>query len=157
VLTDLQRLLTTEGENELVLPKAAEDLRQPAQLDLRVVATWDTDAVEIDLVVIEPGNGLASRERTQTLTGGQLVGATTGGFGPEQYLIKRALPGEYRLLAEMRPGRKRGSLPAPSTVYLDITKGFGSDQPEHQRLAVRVGRGETELAKVKFSVEDMVD
>ena len=155
VLTDLKQLLADNEVDTIVLPEGAEGLRKDMALDLRVVATWDTDAIEIDFFVVEPGNGLAGPGKKGTLTGGQLDGVTEGGFGPEQYLIKRALPGEYQLRASVHPGRRRGSLPAPSTIYLDVTKHFGTEKAERQRFAIRVGPGETKLETVIFSAEDV--
>ena len=63
--------------------------------DLRVVVDWTTETTDLDLWVIEPTGERAYYGNRSTDIGGQMSDDMTDGFGPEVYLIRKAMPGDY--------------------------------------------------------------
>lgn len=68
------------------------------QSDLNVTITWNSDATDIDLWVIEPDGTKCYYQHNKTKNGGRLSQDLTNGYGPERYTIKNAKPGVYKVL-----------------------------------------------------------
>ena len=78
-----------------------ERLRALLDVDIRVIIEWNTDASDMDLWVDEPGGERAIYSHPRTAIGGRLSNDMTRGFGPEEYLLHRAVPGDYRISANV--------------------------------------------------------
>jgi len=74
-----------------------ERLRALLDVDLRVVIEWNTAATDMDLWVDEPNGERAIYSNPLTAIGGRLSNDMTNGFGPEEYLLRHAAKGEYRI------------------------------------------------------------
>jgi hypothetical protein len=74
-----------------------ERLRALLDVDLRVVIEWNTGATDMDLWVDEPNGERAIYSNPLTGIGGRLSNDMTEGYGPEEYLLRRAATGEYRI------------------------------------------------------------
>jgi hypothetical protein len=75
----------------------APDLIALLDLDIRVVIAWNTAATDLDLWVDEPNGERAIYSNRDTAIGGRLSEDMMSGYGPEEYLLRRAAPGEYRI------------------------------------------------------------
>jgi uncharacterized protein DUF2135 len=64
-------------------------------VDLRVVLEWDTAFTDIDLWLDEPSSERAYYGHPKTAIGGRLSEDMTQGYGPEEYMLRRAAPGSY--------------------------------------------------------------
>lgn len=64
-------------------------------VDLRVVAAWHADNVDIDLWLIEPTGETAKYDNPLTAIGGRVSDDMIQGFGPEEYMLKKAVKGKY--------------------------------------------------------------
>lgn len=74
-----------------------ESLRELLDVDLRVVIEWNTGATDMDLWVDEPNGERAIYDNPRTNIGGRLSNDMTSGYGPEEYLLRRAATGEYQV------------------------------------------------------------
>lgn len=63
--------------------------------DLRVVIDWSSGNNDLDLWVTEPTGDKSHYGNTLTRAGGRISNDMTSGYGPEEYLIRRAVPGAY--------------------------------------------------------------
>ena len=72
-------------------------LRALLDVDLRVIIEWNTGASDMDLWVDEPSGERAIYSNPLTAIGGRLSNDMTAGYGPEEYLLRRAANGEYRI------------------------------------------------------------
>lgn len=70
-------------------------------VDLRVVIEWYTEATDVDLWVDEPTGERAIYHNPRTAAGGRLSNDMTQGYGPEEYLIRRAVPGTFEVRANV--------------------------------------------------------
>ncbi|MBI5611125.1 MAG: hypothetical protein HY902_19790 [Deltaproteobacteria bacterium] len=66
---------------------------------LRVTLTWNVDATDIDLWVTDPVGEKCYYSHKTTKSGGQLLDDLTGGYGPERFEAKQAIPGKYLIEA----------------------------------------------------------
>jgi len=75
----------------------APELIALLDLDIRVVIQWNTAATDLDLWVDEPNGERAIYSNRFTAVGGRLSNDMRNGYGPEEYLLRKAAPGEYRV------------------------------------------------------------
>jgi len=69
-----------------------------APSDLRVTISWNTDATDVDLWVMEPDGTKCFYQNRATPSGGRLSQDMTQGYGPERYHTSKAAKGKYRIL-----------------------------------------------------------
>lgn len=67
------------------------------ETDLRVVIEWTADDADIDLWVDEPNGERVMYSYSLSTGGGQISNDMTDGYGPEEYAIRRAPRGSYRV------------------------------------------------------------
>lgn len=70
-------------------------------VDVRVTLEWNTDHTDMDLWVDEPSGERAIYSNPKTLQGGRLSNDMTQGYGPEEYLLRTAPAGDYKVLANI--------------------------------------------------------
>ncbi len=63
--------------------------------DLRVVISWNTDNCDIDLWVTDPNKESCGYNHKKTYIGGSISEDFTRGYGPEEFLLKKAIKGTY--------------------------------------------------------------
>jgi hypothetical protein len=70
-------------------------------MDLRVVMEWNTAATDIDLWVEEPNGEMVMYSDPRSAIGGHLSNDMRQGFGPEEYLLRRAPNGTFKVRANV--------------------------------------------------------
>ena len=65
-----------------------------------MVLTWDADNTDIDLWVTDPNGEKAFYGNRLTYQGGRMSLDFTGGYGPEEFSLKHAKPGKYKVEAQ---------------------------------------------------------
>lgn len=65
--------------------------------DVRIVIEWTADDADIDLWVDEPNGERVYYGNKLSSAGGQISNDMTDGYGPEEYLLRRAPVGAYRV------------------------------------------------------------
>lgn len=118
VLVELNRLVSRSRAAGVKLDTGGLNpaFLQPVEADLRVVINWDTDASDMDLWVTDITGEKCYYSHRLTTHGGHLSRDVTQGYGPEEYLVRKALPGPYlsrRIITA--PGRRKCWLPLPCT------------------------------------------
>ncbi len=69
--------------------------RKLLDLDIRIVIEWTNDDADIDLWVDEPNGERAIYSNPETEIGGKVSNDMTDGFGPEEYVLRRAPKGKF--------------------------------------------------------------
>ncbi len=69
--------------------------------DLRVVVDWTTESTDLDLWVYEPSQDKAFYGNPRTQIGGHMSNDMTDGYGPEEYLLRKAVPGDYNVSVDV--------------------------------------------------------
>jgi hypothetical protein len=65
--------------------------------DIRIVIEWTNDDADIDLWVFEPTGEKTYFGNQQSQAGGTITNDMTDGYGPEEYVLKRAIAGDYKV------------------------------------------------------------
>jgi len=66
-------------------------------VDVRVLIDWNHNDTDIDLWIYEPNGDKSYYKHKKTKIGGLMSNDMTAGFGPEQYILKNALNGKYKI------------------------------------------------------------
>jgi uncharacterized protein YfaP (DUF2135 family) len=122
-----------------------------AQSDLRVTISWNTDATDVDLWVIEPDGEKCFYSHNRTKSGGELSQDMTQGYGPERYQIKKAQKGTYRIVTHyfaVNPNLLAGE----THVNVTVTRHAGTPQETTERHTVILKKHgeEVEVCRVEF-------
>ncbi|WP_394794019.1 VIT domain-containing protein [Armatimonas sp.] len=112
-------------------------LIQNLTCDVRIVMTWDSDSSDMDLHVIEPTGEECFYSHNLTQVGGKLSEDFTNGYGPEDYMIRRAVPGVYKIQTNYF-GSSEQKLTGGTTVQATIITNFGRGNEKRQHLTLRL-------------------
>jgi hypothetical protein len=103
--------------------------------DLRVTISWNTDATDVDLWVIEPDGTKCFYQHNRTKNGGELSQDQTQGYGPERYQVAKALKGKYRVLVHYFNSNPN-LLAGETHVNVTVTRFAGTGQEVTTRHTV---------------------
>ncbi len=106
-------------------------------LALRAVLSWDADNTDMDLWVTQPDGERAWYNNPRTAAGGRVSEDFTGGYGPEEYSIRRAPNGKYRIEVDYF-GESQALVSGAVTVQVWLSTGFGTPRQRDERLTVRL-------------------
>ena len=120
-------------------------------MDLRIVLTWDTSA-RMSLSVVEPSSEEATSQKTTTI-GGMIFNDCVDGYGPQEYCLRRLMPGRYviKVSATGIAGNTRHT-----TVQATVIRDFGRATEKRQVLSVVIPDkgGNVEVGAVTLGEED---
>ena len=134
VFVELNNLLNEHSKlKKKDLPK---DLVFNMPVDIRIVMAWSTDNTDMDLHVIDPIGEECYYSNKLTAIGGRYPHDFRQGFGPEEYMVKKAVDGKY-VIRTNSFGDYRQSIAGATTVYLDIYTNYGRPNQKHERTFVR--------------------
>lgn len=105
-------------------------------VDMRIVLSWSADETDIDICVKEPSGAQASYANRFTSSGGRVSEDLTQGFGPEEYMIKKAPEGKYEIFTDFCGDDKNG-ISGPTVLYLDIYAFYATKRQTHKRIMIR--------------------
>ncbi len=110
---------------------------KPLETDLRVVINWDTDMSDMDLWVTDAEGEKCFYGHNRTSTGGRLSRDVTQGYGPEEFLIREAKPGSYKVQAHYY-GSTSPRMLAPVTLYAELYTDYGRETQQRRTLVFRL-------------------
>jgi len=140
-LTNLVARSTPRLDTSAIDPR----LLQAMPLDLRVVLSWDADNSDMDLWVTDPNGERAYYGNRQTYQGGRMSQDFTGGYGPEQFSLRNAKPGKYKVEANYF-GSRQQLVTGATTLMLRLTTHWGTAKQKDQMVTMRLkDRAETVL------------
>ncbi len=122
---------------ELDLSGTDKRLIRNEPVDIRVVLTWDTDNCDMDLWVTDPTGEKCFYQHTLTWLGGRISRDFTGGYGPEEYMIKNAVKGEYHVQVNYY-GTNSQTVLAPVNLHLTFITNFGRPDQKQKEVTVRL-------------------
>ena len=106
-------------------------------VDVRIVMTWHADNTDIDLWVTEPSGEKAFYSHNRTTIGGLVSRDFTQGYGPEEYLVRRAAHGMYKIEANYY-GSRATRLLGPVTVQVNVLTNYGRPNEQCKSLTIRL-------------------
>lgn len=111
------------------------------EADLMIVITWNTDNTDVDLHVREPNKQECYYGYKRTTNGGLLTNDAVEGFGPETYILKKAVPGTYALDIDYYSS-SRVQTSARSKIFVTVYKNWGRQHEEVLQKVVELKRSE---------------
>jgi hypothetical protein len=120
-------------------------------VDLRAVLTWDADNTDIDLWVTDPNGEKAFYGNRLTYQGGRMSADFTGGYGPEEFSLKAAKPGKYRIEAQFF-GHRQQLVAGATTLQVRLTTRFGTATAKEQLVTLRLKGGRDTVLVGEFEV-----
>ena len=117
-----------------------------------MVLAWDTDNTDMDLWVTGPDGEAASYSNTLTKRGGHMTRDCTQGYGPEEFMLKRAAPGTYRVEADYY-GNSQQTLAGEVTMIVSLFTGFGTPEQKEERITLRLKNTKSRILAAEFVVE----
>ncbi len=144
-LSELNALIAAHGS---AIDTDAFDPRllQHLPVDLRVVLNWDADNSDMDLWVTDPNGERAYYGNRLTHQGGRMSADLTGGYGPEEFMLKVARPGKYKVEANYF-GNRQQLVAGAVTLRLSLSTAFGTPSAQEKSVILRLG-GQSETVLV---------
>lgn len=121
-------------------------------VDVRIVISWNADNSDMDLWVTDPRKEKCSYENTRTSLGGRISQDVTGGYGPEEYLLKKAVNGKYKVEVNLY-GDNRQTLGGAIAIKADLFTDYGKPTQKRETINFRVTSSKevVELGELSFT------
>ena len=146
-LTNLIARSRTPLDVQMIDPR----LRKAMPLDLRVVLAWDSDNSDMDLWVTDPNGERAYYGNRLTRQGGQMSQDFTGGYGPEQFSLRDAKPGIYKVEANYFGSREQ-LVTGWATLMLRLSTHWGTPGQQDKPVTMRLSETESTVLVGEFEV-----
>lgn len=137
-LNEWNQLVHNHGSS-IRIRASQEKFRYLLNADVRVVISWDTDNSDMDLWVTDPKREKCYYSNTRTKLGGRISDDMTGGRGPEEFIIRRAPAGKYKIEANYY-GTREQTLIGPTTLHATVITNWGKPNEKQKHLTFRLGK-----------------
>ncbi|SIR00258.1 hypothetical protein SAMN05880574_1485 [Chryseobacterium sp. RU37D] len=108
-------------------PKIIADI----PVNIRVVINWNKDDTDIDLWVTDPNKERCMYSHKETEIGGRMSDDFTGGFGPEQFLLKKAIKGKYQIQTNFF-GERQVGIAGPTAIMAEVYINYATGRQERK-------------------------
>ena len=136
-LMELNRILARAERAGKGISLVDKRLTKLLDVDVRIILTWDTDMTDMDLWVTEPSGEKAYYGNNNTTIGGLVSRDFTQGYGPEEYVLKKSMSGQYKLEANYY-GSSAPTLTGAVTLQVDVFTNYGRANEKRQTLTIRL-------------------
>ena len=106
-------------------------------VDVRVVLSWDADNCDMDLWVTDPKKEKCFYNNTLTYLGGKISADVTQGYGPEEFMLKKAVKGKYKVQVNYFGSHSQKQL-LPVSLRITFYTHYGTPQQKQQETTVRL-------------------
>jgi len=130
VITEINHLLAKNAN--LNKSKIDTSVITKIAMDVRVVINWNMNNTDIDLHVFDPYGEECFFSHRETKIGGRISADVREGYGPEQFLLKKAVKGKYRVSVNYY-GDNQFTVSGPSTVMAEIYTKY-ADKTEQRKV-----------------------
>jgi Ca-activated chloride channel homolog len=106
-------------------------------VDIRVVLNWNMNNTDIDLWVTDPDNEKCYYSHRNTGIGGRIAHDFTRGLGPEQFLLKKAVKGTYKVEVNYY-GDTQVKLAGATTIMVEVYTGYGTPSQTRRIITLQM-------------------
>ena len=143
--------IVARAQNSLDTHAIDRRLLRNLPMNLRVVLSWDSDNTDIDLWVTDPNGEKTFYSSPHSYQGGWLSHDCTGGYGPEEFILRNAKPGKYKIEANFF-GDHEQLVTGPTTLQLHLFTGFGTPKQKDQTVMLRLKDSKETVLVGEFEV-----
>ncbi|SDQ17920.1 hypothetical protein SAMN05421664_0903 [Chryseobacterium soldanellicola] len=130
IIMEINELITNHG-NKLDLKNINPKIIADLPVNIRVVLNWNKDNTDIDLWVTDPNKERCMYSHKSTEIGGRLSDDFTGGFGPEQFLLKKAIKGKYHIQTNFFDERQI-NIAGPTAIMAEVYINYATGKQERK-------------------------
>ncbi|KPH11086.1 VIT domain-containing protein [Chryseobacterium sp. ERMR1:04] len=130
IIMEINELISNH-RSELDLKNINPKIIANLPVNIRVVINWNKDNTDIDLWVTDPNSERCMYSHKSTGIGGRLSDDFTGGFGPEQFLLKKAIKGKYKIETNFF-NENQVSIAGPTAIMAEIFINYASGKQERK-------------------------
>jgi hypothetical protein len=137
------KIVTLNEMNHLIMKHRVTTRRIDRRLiarmpvDIRIVINWSTDNTDMDLWVIDPEGIKTYYGNRLTKNGGKISNDMTRGYGPEEFMQKKALKGPYQIKVKFY-GSSRQKLAGPTVIRAEVYTKYGYKREKREDIVFRV-------------------
>ncbi len=150
-LAEMNALIAT-APTKLDTSRIDPRLLKNLPLDIRVVMTWDADNSDMDLWVTDPNGERCAYNFPLTYQGGRMSKDFTNGYGPEEFSLKTAKPGKYKIETNFY-GNRQQVLAGATTLQVKLFTAFGSKAQQEKVLTLRLQEAKETVFVGEFEVK----
>jgi tetratricopeptide (TPR) repeat protein len=136
-----------------IIPDIDKQFRKLLDTDLRIIMSWDSDNTDLDLHITEPTTENIYYSHKRSVEGGLLSADITDGFGPEEYLIKKAPKGEYKISTNYYASHVQNLIGAVS-ITATVFKNWGRPDQSQQSLVYRLEKPDHNRSNTNDDCDD---
>ncbi len=136
ILPEINNLVTMK-KNKVDASRIPRNILADMPVDIRVVLNWNMNNTDIDLWVTDPNNEKCYYAHKSTGIGGRISHDFTRGLGPEQFLLKRAIKGTYKVEVNYY-GDTQVKLAGATTIMAEVYTGYGSPQQTRRIITLQM-------------------
>jgi tetratricopeptide (TPR) repeat protein len=125
------------AKNTVNLTKYDKRFIAPMPVDVRVVLNWDADNCDMDLWVTDPNNEKCFYSHPNTQIGGRLSRDMTGGYGPEEFLLKKATSGTYKVQVQYY-GSRQQKIAGATTIQVELYTRYMTGLEQKKMITLRL-------------------
>lgn len=130
IILELNELIS-RNRNQLNISAINPKLIVDLPVNIRVVLNWNKDNTDIDLWITDPTGEKCMYSHKETASGGRLSTDFTRGFGPEQFLLKKAIKGKYKIETNFY-GENQVTLTGPTAIMAEIYINYATGKQERK-------------------------
>jgi hypothetical protein len=138
-LPEINRIIALH-KDKLNLTAIPKTLTQALPVDIRIVMDWNMTNTDIDLWVTDPNGEKCYYSHNRTEIGGRISRDMTQGFGPEQFLLKKAIKGTYKIEINYY-GDRQATLAGPTTIMAELFTHYGTPQESKELIVLQMKKG----------------
>lgn len=135
-VTEINNLIALHGNN-LNLAKIDRRIIKNLPVDVRVVLNWNFNDTDMDLWVTDPNGEKCFYSQKETEIGGHMSNDFTRGYGPEQFMLKKAIKGKYKVEVDYY-GDTQQKLAGPTTVLAQVFTNYGRPNQTSKTIAIQM-------------------
>jgi uncharacterized protein YfaP (DUF2135 family) len=141
--------LIANHKRKLKLSHIDKKLMKSMPVDVRVVLNWSTADADMDLWITDPNGEKCYYKNMNTRIGGRLTEDYTEGYGPEEFLLKKAIPGTYRVEVDYYDDNIQ-KIAGPVTLQVVIYTHYGSKKEQKEEITLQVEEEEGTITVGEF-------
>jgi tetratricopeptide (TPR) repeat protein len=139
LLPEINELISRHGKG-LDISSIPKRLIAAMPVDMRVVLNWNLNNTDIDLWVTDPDNERCFYGHRSTEMGGRISHDFTQGLGPEQFLLKKAAKGRYKVEVNYY-GDTQVRLAGETTVLIEVYTNYDTPQQQRRLVTLQMKKG----------------
>ena len=137
IVTEIMHLITKYPN--LRTDSLPKEFIQSIPVDIRVVTNWNMQSTIIDLHVVDPNGEHCYYVHPNTAIGGRLSYHTIHDYGPIQFMLKKAIPGTYKVFVNYYSD-SQVKAEGPSTIMAEIYLRYADKTEQRQIVCLQLSK-----------------